>query len=101
MTSRYEVEISLQTFVAVYQTDDGWEWGVDEVGCFGQGQYSRLEVDDRGLVVIRGEGIRSWEKALRAGLDYLWTSRPDLVAIAQNEAIEAAKYQAGERKAAS
>ncbi|EPC7648473.1 hypothetical protein QOZ63_24690 [Pseudomonas aeruginosa] len=99
MTSKNDVETYLQSFVAVYQTNKGWEWCVDKAGCFGQGQYSSLEVDDSGLVFMRGEGIRSWEKALRAGLDYLWAFRQDLVAIAQNEAIEAAKYQARERAA--
>ena len=93
--SRADIELYMRDFIVLETTDSGWAWGIDNAGAEGDIQYGNVELieHDDGLA-LRGTVSKTQQEAVEKGLRYIWACRPDIVAIARNDAIAAEKYRA-------
>ncbi|MNM49756.1 hypothetical protein D3C76_1201990 [compost metagenome] len=93
--TRADIEMYLMNYVVLERNPRGVQWGIDNAGAAGDFQYGdveELEGDD-GLPHLRGRTFPTQHEALQAGLGYIWACRPDLIAIARNDAASAKEYQ--------
>lgn len=94
--SRVDVELYMLGYIALEETDSGWAWGIDDAGADGDIQYGNVELIEHedGWRTLRGTVCKTQHEAMEKGLRYIWACRPDIVAIARNDAIAAEKYRA-------
>lgn len=94
--TKADVELYLQDFLVLEKHENGWRWGIDNAGGAGDSQYGDTELLDYpdDWRDLRGKTHPTELAATEKGLAYLWACRPDLVAIARNDAISAEKHRA-------